>query len=80
MGGSDQIWKIPDFFFEPFPYRCITIKFIFKVPDVVSKTTSQGGQGEQDGSNKKEKEVVQISQLLPGYARSYAGDYVPNEV
>jgi len=57
-----------------------TVPLIAQVPDVVSKTTSQGGQGEQDGSNKKEKEVVQISQLLPGYARSYAGDYVPNEV
>merc|ERR1712098_111399 len=55
-----------------------TVPLIAQVPDVVSKT-SQGGQGEQDG-NKEKKEVVQISQLLPGYARSYAGDYVPNEV
>ena len=78
--GQTKSGKFQIFFFEPFPYCCITIRFIFKVPDVVSKTTSQGGQGEQDGSNKKEKEVVQISQLLPGYARSYAGDYVPNEV
>ena len=40
---------------------------IAQVPDVV---TTVAGEGQK----------VQISQLLPGYAPSYAGDYVPSEV
>ena len=28
----------------------------------------------------KPKEIVQISQVLPGYAPSYAQEYVPTEV
>ena len=29
VGGSDQIWKIPDFFFEPFPNKETKNKEIF---------------------------------------------------
>ena len=47
------------------------------MPDVVATT-----QEARKPENKEcaGKEVVEISQVLPGYARSYAGDYVPNEV
>merc|ERR1719445_2591488 len=48
-----------------------TVPLIAQVPDVVATT-----QQEKD----KPKEIVEISQVLPGYARSYAVDYVPNEV
>jgi len=44
-----------------------TVPLIAQVPDVV---TTVAGEGQK----------VQISQLLPGYAPSYAGDYVPSEV
>ena len=47
------------------------VPLIAQVPDVVATT-----QQEKD----KPKEIVEISQVLPGYARSYAVDYVPNEV
>ena len=51
--------------------------FSAQVPDVVATT-----QEARKPENKEcaGKEVVEISQVLPGYARSYAGDYVPNEV
>ena len=48
-----------------------TVPLIAQVPDVVATT-----QQEKDNP----KEIVEISQVLPGYARSYAVDYVPNEV
>ena len=44
-----------------------TVPLIAQVPDVVKVKEDV-------------KEIVEISQVLPGYARSYAGDYVPNEV
>ena len=49
-----------------------TVPLIAQVPDVVSK--------EKKEAPEASKEVVEISQVLPGYARSYAGDYVPNQV
>ena len=57
-----------------------TVPLIAQVPDVVSTTQTQPQ--EQGGTREPvaKKEIVEISQVLPGYARSYAGDYVPNEV
>ena len=55
-----------------------TVPLIAQVPDVVSTTHTQTQ--EQGNKETKAKEIVEISQVLPGYARSYAGDYVPNEV
>lgn len=43
---------------------------------MVATTQQEKKEGEKD----KSKEIVEISQVLPGYARSYAVDYVPNEV
>ena len=51
-----------------------TVPLIAQVPDVV--TTAPQNNSDKDS----DKEIVEISQVLPGYARSYAGDYVPNEV
>merc|ERR1712059_71348 len=42
-----------------------------QVPDVVTRGS------DSRGDNKEGKEVVQLSQILPGYAPSYANDYVP---
>ena len=53
-----------------------TVPLIAQVPDVVATTQQEKKEGEKD----KSKEIVEISQVLPGYARSYAVDYVPNEV
>ena len=53
-----------------------TVPLIAQVPDVVATTQQEKKDGEKD----KAKEIVEISQVLPGYARSYAVDYVPNEV
>ena len=50
-----------------------TVPLIAQVPDVVATASTQ-----QEKDNPKE--IVEISQVLPGYARSYAVDYVPNEV
>jgi len=49
-----------------------TVPLIAQVPDVVATS--------EEKAEKTGKEVVEISQVLPGYAPSYAGDYVPNEV
>jgi len=49
-----------------------TVPLIAQVPDVVATF--------EEKAEKTGKEVVEISQVLPGYAPSYAGDYVPNEV
>lgn len=46
-----------------------TVPLIAQVPDVVATNQQEN-----------DKEIVEISQVLPGYARSYAVDYVPNEV
>ena len=54
-----------------------TVPLIAQVPDVVATSEAKPGQEKADN---KVKEVVEISQVLPGYAPSYAGDYVPNEV
>jgi len=48
------------------------IPLIARVPDVVCTDPAQ--------STDESKEVVKISQVLPGYAPSYAGDYIPEEV
>jgi len=48
-----------------------TVPIIAQVPDVVST------ESEENGSS---KEVVQISQILPGYAPSYASEYIPSLV
>ena len=53
-----------------------TVPLIAQVPDVVATSESKGHQEKE----RTVKEVVEISQVLPGYAPSYAGDYVPNEV
>ena len=55
-----------------------TVPLIAQVPDVVA--TSEPKEKGQEKAEKSVKEVVEISQVLPGYAPSYAGDYVPNEV
>jgi len=47
-----------------------TVPIIAQVPDVVTNSDS----GVRDG---EKVEVVQISQVLPGYAPSYANDYIP---
>ena len=45
-------------------------------------TTSVPAEGKVAGdvAVAKPKEIVQISQVLPGYAPSYAQEYVPTEV
>jgi hypothetical protein len=48
-----------------------TVPMIAQVPDVVTRGS------DNKGDAKEGKEVVQISQVLPGYAPSYANDYVP---
>lgn len=48
-----------------------TVPMIAQVPDVVTRGS------DSRGDNKEGKEVVQLSQILPGYAPSYANDYVP---
>ena len=62
---------------KPNIFRRFNQIFSAQVPDVVATT-----QEARKPENKEcaGKEVVEISQVLPGYARSYAGDYVPNEV
>jgi len=55
-----------------------TVPLIAQVPDVVA--SSEPKERGQEKAEKSVKEVVEISQVLPGYAPSYAGDYVPNEV
>jgi len=51
-----------------------TVPLIAQVPDVVTTSVSKEGKSDTD------KEIVQISQVLPGYAPSYAQEYVPTEV
>jgi hypothetical protein len=52
---------------------------IVTVPDVVAFAPKTAPVQSSDGTEKK-SEVVQINQVLPGYAPSYAHDYVPPEV
>ena len=55
---------------------------IAQVPDVVTTSVPAEEKGGYAGgvSVAKPKEIVQISQVLPGYAPSYAQEYVPTEV
>jgi len=56
-----------------------TVPLIAQVPDVVTTSVTAAdtaGHTERTVA----KEIVQISQILPGYAPSYAQDYVPAEV
>jgi len=57
-----------------------TVPLIAQVPDVV--TTSIPASVTRSGESEAPvaKEIVQISQVLPGYAPSYAQEYVPAEV
>lgn len=48
-----------------------TVPMIAQVPDVVTRGS------DSKGDKHEGKEVVQLSQILPGYAPSYANDYVP---
>jgi len=56
-----------------------TVPLIAQVPDVVTTSVTAA---DTAGPSEKTvaKEIVQISQILPGYAPSYAQDYVPAEV
>jgi len=59
-----------------------TVPLIAQVPDVVT-TSIPAETVEGDAcvpGVAKAKEIVQISQVLPGYAPSYAQEYVPTEV
>eukprot|EP00088_Acartia_fossae_P014904 TRINITY_DN1805_c0_g1_i3.p1 TRINITY_DN1805_c0_g1~~TRINITY_DN1805_c0_g1_i3.p1 ORF type:complete len:306 (-),score=94.30 TRINITY_DN1805_c0_g1_i3:819-1736(-) len=51
------------------------VPLIAEVPDVVPENNTKPKQSENLA-----KEEVKISQVLPGYAPSYASDYVPSEV
>jgi len=53
---------------------------IVTVPDVVPVPAKTAPVQSTDGGVEKKSEVVQINQVLPGYAPSYAHDYVPPEV
>lgn len=56
-----------------------TVPLIAQVPDVVTNSgTAEGSTGDLD--KPAAKGIVQISQILPGYAPSYAQEYVPTEV
>ena len=58
-----------------------TVPLIAQVPDVVTTSgTAEGCTGDTEKPGKSAKGIVQISQILPGYAPSYAQDYVPTEV
>jgi len=52
-----------------------TVPLIAQVPDVVTTSITPASDAEKPAA----KEIVQISQVLPGYAPSYAQDYVPTE-
>jgi len=57
-----------------------TVPLIAQVPDVVTTSVTSDRATSDDTEKPVAKEVVQISQVLPGYAPSYAQDYVPTEV
>jgi len=59
-----------------------TVPLIAQVPDVVTTSVpAEEKVGDAGGvAVAKPKEIVQISQVLPGYAPSYAQEYVPTEV
>jgi len=58
-----------------------TVPLIAQVPDVVTTSIpAEAKDGNAEMPAAKPKEIVQISQVLPGYAPSYAQEYVPTEV
>jgi len=57
-----------------------TVPLIAQVPDVVTTSIPAPSQNTDSVNQSGAKEIVQISQVLPGYAPSYAQEYVPNEV
>jgi len=54
------------------------VPLIAQVPDVVTETTTVTTQ--RKSTDTIVTEEVKISQVLPGYAPSYASDYVPSEI
>jgi hypothetical protein len=54
------------------------VPLIAQVPDVVTETTTETTQ--RKSTDTIVTEEVKISQVLPGYAPSYASDYVPSEI
>lgn len=57
-----------------------TVPLIAQVPDVVTTSIPASVTKSGEAEAPVAKEIVQISQVLPGYAPSYAQEYVPAEV